>query len=111
MSDLNRELDKAYQRARLAPGESGNNEFSVSLIKDLLMKIPDTSDSGMSSQEMQRGMDDCERIRAGAAPEAAGKKPEEMSPQELHAVLWRVLTFRDRGMPCSLAFDHGVRQG
>ena len=106
MSDLNRELDNAHRRSRSGPGESSNDEFSVSLIKELLMKIPDTSDSGMSSQEMQRGMDDCERIRAGAAPEAAGKTPEEMSPQELHAVLWRVLTFRDRGMSCSLLYDY-----
>ena len=60
------------------------------------MKLPDTSDEGMTKSEMSRGMDDCERIRAGAAPEAGGKRPEDMTPQELHAVLWRVLTFRDR---------------
>ena len=41
-------------------------------------------------------MDDIERIRAG--PAAGGKRPEDMSPQELHAVLWRVLTFRDSSM-------------
>lgn len=26
---------------------------------------------------------------------ANGKRPEDMSPQELHAVLWKVLSFRD----------------
>lgn len=34
-----------------------------------------------------------ERIRAG--PAAGGKPPDQMSPQELHSVLWQVLTFRD----------------
>lgn len=42
---------------------------------------------------MTRGLENCERIRAGTA--AGGKRPEDMSPQELHAVLWQVLTFRD----------------
>jgi hypothetical protein len=44
---------------------------------------------------MTREMEGIERIRAG--PGQGGKKPEEMSPQELHAVLWQVLTFRDSG--------------
>ena len=42
---------------------------------------------------MTREMEGIERIRAG--PSQGGKKPEEMSPQELHAVLWQVLSFRD----------------
>lgn len=36
-----------------------------------------------------------ERIRAG--PSGGGKRPEEMTPQEMHAVLWQVLSFRDSG--------------
>jgi hypothetical protein len=40
-------------------------------------------------------MEGIERIRAG--PAAGGKRPEDMNPQELHAVLWQVLTFRDSG--------------
>lgn len=40
-------------------------------------------------------MDGIERIRAG--PAQGGKRPEDMSPQELHAVLWQVLSFRDSG--------------
>ncbi|KAK7678437.1 hypothetical protein QCA50_018497 [Cerrena zonata] len=42
---------------------------------------------------MQREMESIERIRA--EPSQGGKRPEDMSPQELHAVLWQVLTFRD----------------
>lgn len=44
---------------------------------------------------MQREMDSINRIRA--EPSQGGKRPEDMSPQELHAVLWQVLTFRDSG--------------
>jgi hypothetical protein len=42
---------------------------------------------------MSRDLEEMDRIRAG--PATGGKPPEEMSPQELHAVLWQVLTFRD----------------
>lgn len=40
-------------------------------------------------------METIDQIRAG--PAAGGKRPEEMSPQELHNVLWQVLSFRDSG--------------
>ena len=42
---------------------------------------------------MSRDMATIERIRAG--PAAGGKHPDQMSPQELHGVLWQVLTWRD----------------
>lgn len=42
---------------------------------------------------MSREIDGIERIRAG--PAQGGKNPDQMSPQELHAVLWEVLSFRD----------------
>lgn len=42
---------------------------------------------------MEREMESVERIRAG--PQQGGKRPEDMTPQELHSVLWQVLTFRD----------------
>jgi len=58
------------------------------MLRDLFMNIP-----GGSGSEMSRDMDNIQRIRAG--PEAGGKRPEDMSPQELHAVLWQVLSFRD----------------
>lgn len=49
---------------------------------------------------MAREMDSIERIRA--EPMQGGKPPDQMSPQELHAVLWQVLTFRDSGRPPAL---------
>ena len=56
--------------------------------RDLLFKLP-----GGNSGEMEREMESVERIRAG--PQQGGKRPEDMTPQELHSVLWQVLTFRD----------------
>ncbi|KAF7325801.1 hypothetical protein MKEN_00430700 [Mycena kentingensis (nom. inval.)] len=83
VSDLNKELDKAHASStRSGPGGSG------STVRELLGSIP-----GSSGSEISRDMDNIERIRAG--PGAGGKRPEDMSPQELHAVLWQVLTFRD----------------
>jgi hypothetical protein len=59
---------------------------------------------GGAGSEFSRDLDNMERIRAG--PAAGGKNPEDMSPQELHAVLWQVLTFRDSG-----AYMRIFRQG
>lgn len=87
MSDLNKELDKA--RAKAAPTMRGGKTPADSL-RELLFNIP-----GGSGSEMAREMDNIERIRAG--PTQGGKPPDQMSPQELHAVLWQVLTFRDSG--------------
>lgn len=64
---------------------------------------------------MAREMDGVERIRA--EPSQGGKRPEDMSPQEMHAALWQILKFRDSGMsselcmerPCGLK-DVGSRQ-
>jgi hypothetical protein len=57
-------------------------------LRDLLFSLPDGAGGDMS-----RDLEEMERIRAG--PATGGKNPDEMSPQELHAVLWQVLTFRD----------------
>lgn len=42
---------------------------------------------------MSRDLDNIQRMRDSAS--AGGKKPEEMSPQELYSVVWQILTFRD----------------
>jgi hypothetical protein len=57
-------------------------------LRDLLFNLP-----GGSGGDMSRDMEGIERIRAGGA--AGGKNPEQMSPQELYATMWQVLTFRD----------------
>lgn len=67
-------------------GPGGGNPADA--LRDLLFKLP-----GGAGGEMSRDMDSIERIRAG--PAQGGKRPEDMSPQELHSVLWQVLSFRD----------------
>ena len=86
MSDLNAEMNKARAKASATRGGPG----PADTLRDLLFKLP-----GGGGSEMSREMDNIERIRAG--PAQGGKPPEELSPQEMHAVLWQVLTFRDSG--------------
>ncbi|KAI0738947.1 heterokaryon incompatibility protein Het-C-domain-containing protein [Daedaleopsis nitida] len=82
VSDLNAELDKA--RAK-----SGNTrDGPAANLRSLLINLP-----GGDNDEMEREMDGVERIRA--EPSQGGKRPEDMSPQELHAALWQILKFRD----------------
>jgi hypothetical protein len=71
-------------------GPGGPVVSPTDALRDILSSVP-----GGAGSEFGRDLDNIERIRAG--PAAGGKKPEEMSPQELHAVLWQVLTFRDSG--------------
>ncbi|KAF7794906.1 hypothetical protein EIP86_006049 [Pleurotus ostreatoroseus] len=85
VTDLNAELEKA--RAKAGATRGGGNGAADTL-RDLLFKLP-----GSGGSEMAREMDSIERIRAG--PAQGGKPPDQLSPQELHAVLWQVLTFRD----------------
>ncbi|KAJ7512767.1 heterokaryon incompatibility protein HET-C, partial [Mycena galericulata] len=85
VSDLNKELDKARSASTTRSGPGSNPE---SVLRDLFFTLP-----GGSGSEMSREMEGIERIRAG--PSQGGKRPEDMSPQELHAVLWQVLSFRD----------------
>lgn len=97
MSDLNAALDKARAKS-ISESRSGSSPSDA--LRSLLFKLPGT-DGG----EMAREMESVERIRAG--PAQGGKRPEDMSPQELHAVLWQVLTFRDSGM-CFVVRDLGL---
>jgi hypothetical protein len=88
VTDLNKQLDQARSRSRGAPGSSGGNPGDT--LRDLLFKLP-----GGAGGEMTRDMEGIERIRADPSQAGGGKRPEEMSPQELHAVLWQVLSWRD----------------
>ncbi|KAF9225961.1 Het-C-domain-containing protein [Gyrodon lividus] len=80
VSDLNKELDKARSKS--------TSRGPADTLRNLFVKIP-----GGGGNEMTREMEGIERIRAG--PAQGGKRPEDMSPQEVHAVLWQVLSFRD----------------
>ncbi len=73
-------------RSRSASGGSS----PVDTLRDLLFKLP-----GGTGTELTREMDGVQQIRDTHA--YGGKPPEQMSPQELHSVLWQVLSFRDSG--------------
>ena len=77
-------MDSAHSRS-VSGGSS-----SVNGLRDLLFKLP-----GGTGTEITREMEGVQRIRD--APAQGGKPPEQMSPQELHSVLWQVLSFRDSG--------------
>jgi hypothetical protein len=71
------------------PGGAPSNPGDT--LRSLFSALP-----GSTGSEMSRDLAGIESIRTGAA--TGGKNPDDMSPQELHAVLWQVLTFRDSGM-------------
>lgn len=85
MSDLTKEIDRARSR-------SANQSQTATALRDLIFQLP-----GDGETELSRDMEGVERIRASTQPggTGGGKPPEEMSPQELHAVLWQILKFRD----------------
>lgn len=73
VSDLNKQMDKA---------RSQDTDRGFSSLRGMFDQLP--GGSGLS-----RDLDNATRATN------TGKNPMEMSPQELHAVLWQVLTFRD----------------
>lgn len=77
VSDLNKEIEKAKSRPA---------DRSIDGLRDMLFQLP-----GGDGNTLSRDMDDINNIRA--AP--GGQDPSNMSPQELHAVLWKILKFRD----------------
>ncbi|KAG1862734.1 heterokaryon incompatibility protein Het-C-domain-containing protein [Suillus subalutaceus] len=79
------ELNKEFDRARSKPNSSSD------MLRDAFLKLP-----GGSGDKMGRDMEGIQRMRAGI--ERGNKRPGDMSPQELHSVLWQVLSFRDSVM-------------
>jgi len=69
-----------------AKTRSMDGSSSSSTLAKLLFDLP-----GGSGSDLSREMNDVENIRT----RAASGQMDNMSPQELHATLWKVLTFRD----------------
>ena len=82
------------------PGDDPQSTFSL---QDLLSAIPS---GGGPDSDMRSDLQELENIRAEGGS-MNGKPPEELSPQELHAKLWAVLTIRDRSM--SLFYPSALR--
>ncbi|GAA5823128.1 hypothetical protein JCM3770_005260 [Rhodotorula araucariae] len=79
------DLAKAMDGARSTDRGIGGSSTSDTLRK-LLFDLP-----GSSGSELSREMGDIEDIRS----RASNGSMSDLSPQELHATLWKVLTFRD----------------
>ncbi|PFH49561.1 hypothetical protein AMATHDRAFT_62868 [Amanita thiersii Skay4041] len=86
VTDLNREFEKARDHTQGTRGKPGSNP--VETLRSLVSSIP-----GEDGNEMSREMGNIERLRAG--PAQGSKRPEEMTPREIHDALWDVLIFRD----------------
>ncbi|TFK19444.1 Het-C-domain-containing protein [Coprinopsis marcescibilis] len=88
VTDLNKELDRARTTARSTTrGPGGPPCDPADALRDIFFTIPG------AGHELSRDLDNIQRIRAG--PAQGGKTPEQMSPKEIHSVLWQVLMFRD----------------
>jgi len=90
VTDLNAELNKANAKAASGARGPGDSGSTFSLLSDLLSSIPSGGGSDMKGDVAQ-----LERIRADNASGAA-KPADQLSPQEMHAQLWAILSLRDR---------------
>lgn len=83
MSDLNKTMNNARS-------VSNDSSAPSSALRQMLFDIP-----GDDGQVMSRDMDSISNMRAG---QPGGLDPSMMTPQELHATIWRILSFRDSVM-------------
>ncbi|KAF8800551.1 Het-C-domain-containing protein [Phlegmacium glaucopus] len=90
VTDLNKELAKARSKSLESQSRGGPGANSpADVLRGLLFTLP-----GGTGSDMSRDLDSIERMRAGPTS-GGGKRPEDMTPQELHSALWQILTFRD----------------
>ena len=78
-------------------GGPGSNSSPADSLKGLLFTLP-----GGAGSDMSGDLDSIVRMRDDASG-GGGKRPEDMSPQELHSALWKILTFRDSSGCCFLS--------
>ncbi|WVF72344.1 hypothetical protein IAT40_007158 [Kwoniella sp. CBS 6097] len=83
VSDLTKQMTNARS---ISEGQSS----SADTLRQLFFSIP-----GGEGSEMTRDLDGIQNMRAG---QPGGLDPANMSPQELHDTLWKILSFRDSVM-------------
>ena len=84
--------------ARRRRKEQGKSTIGAAL-KKMLSKAP-----GTAAAEISGDLDEIEKIgedEASAQGEEGRAKPEQMTPQELHHKLWKILSLRDKSEPHS----------
>jgi hypothetical protein len=88
---LNAELDNANAKASgTRDGRGGTNNSTFSYIQELLSAIPLGGGS-----DMKNDLAEMQKIRTENVS-GTGKPADQLSPQELHAKLWAILSLRDR---------------
>lgn len=80
------DLSKSFENSRSISDAQSN---SANTLRSLFLDLPDGQGQGLS-----REMDDIQMMRANGP----SQDPSTMSPQELHATLWKILSFRDSVM-------------
>ncbi|KAK6902780.1 heterokaryon incompatibility protein HET-C [Kwoniella mangroviensis CBS 8886] len=83
VSDLTKQMSNARS---ISEGQSN----AADTLRQLFFSIP-----GGEGNEMTRDLDNIQQMRAG---QPGGVDPSQMSPQELHDTLWKILSFRDSVM-------------
>ncbi|WRT66987.1 uncharacterized protein IL334_003953 [Kwoniella shivajii] len=83
VSDLTKQMTNARS---ISEGQSS----SADTLRQLFFSLP-----GSDGSDMTREMDGIQNMRAG---QPGGLDPSNMSPQELHDTLWKILSFRDSVM-------------
>ncbi|ORY22766.1 putative heterokaryon incompatibility protein HET-C [Naematelia encephala] len=83
VSDLSKRMTNARS---IQEGQSS----SAGMLRQLFFDLP-----GGTGGDLSRDMDNITNMRAG---QPGGMDPSTMTPQELHATLWQILSFRDSVM-------------
>jgi len=83
VSDLTAKVNNARS---VSEGQNASSQ----ILRTLFTNIP-----GGDGDQLTREMDSVSNMRSG---QPGGMDPSQMSPQELHDVLWKILSFRDSVM-------------
>lgn len=78
------------QKVNNARSVSEGQNASQQILRSLFTNIP-----GSDGEQLTREMDNVSSMRAG---QPGGLDPSQMSPQEMHDTLWKILSFRDSVM-------------
>ena len=81
------DVSRSMQNAR---SQSEGQSSAIQTLMQVFTQMP-----GGQGQQLSRDMNDINNMRAG---QPGGVDPSQMSAQELHANLWKVLSFRDSVM-------------
>lgn len=87
------DMNHRISHARLSQSNSaGGSSFLVSGLKKYMTKLPAGSELSQDLDEMGKLMAENEQSEQGKV----GKKPADLTPQEMHSRLWAILSLRDK---------------